>query len=237
MKKIRLYAFPFAGGTATAYNSWKKYINESIEFCQVELSGRGRRIGTPFYKDIKEASDDVFDIIKSDIETSEYAFFGHSMGCLIAYELCLKIESLGLKRPKHVFLSGKKPPNIAKQSDEDIHMLPECEFIEEVKKFGGLPKEILEFKPLLDLFLPVIRADLKIVETYNCFDFNKKIHSDITLLRGDKDNITEEDMLRWSESTFGKCRLINFSGGHFFIYEHENNVANIINQTLLNYYE
>lgn len=237
MKKVRLYAFPFAGGTVTAYNSWKKYIDGSIDFCQVELAGRGRRFGAPFYKSIKEATDDVFSIIRSDIETSEYAFFGHSMGCLIAYELCLKVESLGLKRPKHIFLSGKKPPNISKEDDKDLHMLPENEFIEEIKKFGGLSNEILEFKPLLDLLLPVIRADLKIVETYNCFEFNKKMHSDITLLRGNTDNITEEEMLRWSESTLKKSKLINFSGGHFFIYEHEKKVAKIINETLLNYFE
>lgn len=231
---IRLYALPFAGGTETAYNSMKKYINDSIDFCQVELAGRGRRFGTPFYNSIKEAAEDVFAMIKDNIETSEYAFFGHSMGCLIALELCLKIESLGLQGPKHIFISGKRPPYILKEDDKDLHILPDYEFVEEIRKFGGLSKEVLEFKPLLDLFLPVIRADLKIVETYQYNNDHKKIYSNITLLRGDKDNITEDDMLRWDDITLKKSKLFNFSGGHFFIYEHENSIMNIINETLLN---
>ena len=91
MKKIKLFCFPYAGGSAAAYNKWRQYLDKHIELRPVELAGRGRRIYDPLYQSIEEAVDDVYQLISPELAKGPYAFFGHSMGGIIAYELAYKI--------------------------------------------------------------------------------------------------------------------------------------------------
>lgn len=100
---------------------------------------------------IDEAVIDVFSIIKDELDNWDYAFMGYSMGTLIAYELISKIKKEGIKGPEHAFLCAKEPPHI-KSKEENLHKMPNNEFIKEIIKLGGTPNELLEEKELLDFF-------------------------------------------------------------------------------------
>lgn len=92
MTKIKLFCLPYAGGSSVIFNSWKQYIDPSIELVPIELAGRGKRINEPLYNGVNDAVEDVFGLIKNKITDTPYALFGHSMGGMISYELAQKIK-------------------------------------------------------------------------------------------------------------------------------------------------
>lgn len=107
MSKIKLFCFPYAGGSAQIFHSWSNYLSSQIEIIPVELSSRGRRFNEPLYKNFDELLNDVFNQIHNDIIQTPYAFFGHSLGALIAFELVHKIIADNLPSPKQVFFQEK----------------------------------------------------------------------------------------------------------------------------------
>ncbi len=233
MKKIKLFCLPYAGGSAACYHPWRQYINHSIELRPLELAGRGLRLGEPFHQSITEAVIDIYKFIQKDLDDGPYAIFGHSMGCMLAYELAYMIKNSGHPSPCQLFFSGKCPPGI-KNSREPLYLLRDREFIEEVFKMGGTPKELLENRELLEIFLPILRADFKIVETYRHEAKDERLDSDLTVFWGKQEKgVTLGEIGMWRDYTHKNCQIHLFNGGHFFINEYAQDVVNIINSTLL----
>lgn len=216
------------------YSRWKYLLGDMIKVRPVELKGRGRRIHEPFYKDIKEAVEDIYSEIKADIDQTQYALFGHSMGSTLVYELAAKISEEGGREPEHAFLSGRYPPHV-KKNERILHLLPLHEFIEEILELGGTQKEFLENKELMDIFMPILWADYRMIETYSPSPDIFKMNCSITVLDGKEDTkTTREDMAEWRLYTRKECSIHEFDGGHFFIHEKDREVAGIIRNNLYN---
>jgi len=232
MSKTKLYCFPYAGGSASSiYSKWKNHLKDSIELCPIELAGRGKRFSVPFYNDLDEVVEDVYSIIEADIKSGvDYAFYGHSFGSILSYELAHKINEKGLNPPKHLFFSGNKAPH--RREYKNIHLLPDEEFIQEIIDFGGTPKELLEEKELLNLFLPLLRADFKVNESYQYKDRGTKLDCNITVINGKGDDMTITDITEWNLHTTGNSKFYMFDGGHFFINDKTQDIITIINHTL-----
>lgn len=231
MSKTVLLCFPYAGGSSAAYLSWKKHLSGNIELYPVELPGRGRRINEPLCESIEDVVNDIFPKIKSIIVNSPYALFGHSMGSLLAYETARKIRSHGMEEPVHVFLSGRYPPFIECKTNK--HLLPDNEFIQDIAALGGMNEEILNNREVMSFFLPIIRADYKMVELYKYIDDGFRFNCDITVLNGKYDELVDEnEVSRWKECTNKNCSFYEFYGGHFFINEFKEEVIEIINEKL-----
>ncbi|MBC8063127.1 MAG: thioesterase [Clostridiaceae bacterium] len=92
--------------------------------------------------------------------------YGHSMGSLLAYELYYKVSELNLRKPRHIFFSGYRAPSIIREK-KNIHTLPNYDFMKKVMELGGTPDVIMNNQELLQVFLPILRSDFKILETYN----------------------------------------------------------------------
>ncbi|WP_242837304.1 thioesterase II family protein [Alkaliphilus transvaalensis] len=230
MSKLKLFCFPYAGGSSAIYAKWKKHFNDSIELCPVELAGRGKRYNDKFYDDINEVVEDVFKLIKEDIEKGEYSLYGHSYGSLISYELAHKINELQLRKPKHIFYSGNGSPHL--KESKMYHTLPDEEFLKKIIELGGTPEELIKEKELLELFLPLLRADFKVNETYQYKERESKLDCDFTVINGKEDQLTLNQITGWSSHTTGKCRFYMMDGGHFFINEKMEDVITIIKHTL-----
>jgi medium-chain acyl-[acyl-carrier-protein] hydrolase len=232
--KLKLVCLPYAGGSSTIYSNWKNYLHPRIELNPIELAGRGKRFSEPFYHNFSDAVDDVYRLIKDDIDYSPYAFFGHSMGSILAFELANKIRGLKHQEPIHLFLSGRYPPHLRKER-EILHKLPDNEFGEEILKKGGTPKEFFSNVELVSVLLPVIKADYRILETYEYFPNNFKFEYDISVFGGQSDiDIPLSDLNEWRLYTNKECKIYEFRGGHFFIHEEKENIVKIINHTLIN---
>jgi len=155
---MKLFCFPYAGGSSAVFNRWKLYLDSNIEIRAIELAGRGKRIHEALYKDFDTLIDDMLSLITNDLnKTDTYAFFGHSMGAKIAYELTKKILGKGLIGPEHIFFSGRGAPYVMGKDEKEYHKLPDEEFKEEIYNLGGTPKEFFQHPELLEVFLPLLR--------------------------------------------------------------------------------
>lgn len=234
MQKIKLFCFPYAGGSATVYHRWRMFAGSAVELVPVELAGRGRRIREPFYQNLSEAVEDVHSRIASQTD-EPYAFYGHSMGGAIALELCRKIALSQQKEPIHLFVSGRCPPS-SEKTMKPLHSLPFHEFKKEVLSMGGTENGFFENEELLDLFLPILRNDFKLIDQYDNGAHEQrdfKTSCDITAFAGREDDMaTGFDMRGWSEHTRGRAEIYEYGGGHFFIHDHAPEIMEIVNRTL-----
>lgn len=234
MSTIKLFCFPYAGGSATVFNKWRTYLNPDIQLVPLELAGRGARFKESFYQSITEAVNDLYD--RMDFKTNlPYAVFGHSMGSILAYELCRKIAADNQKGPAHIFVSGMYPPHIKKER-KILHKLPLAEFKEEIIKIGGTPQEIFENQELMDFFVPILKADYKIYETYEFLPDDTKFDCGITAFNGLSDKPTFAEMLEWGKHTSDSSKLYQYEGGHFFIHNHTAAIVDVINKTLSSFF-
>lgn len=227
-----LFCLPYAGGSKSIYYKWKNYLDPSIKLYPVELKGRGKRLDEGFYENMNEAVEDIYNIIKEEIESDEYAIYGHSMGSLIAYEMYYRIEKAKKRKPQHMFFSGYKAPNIIAERDIS-YTLSDNAFIEKIIKLGGTPEEVLNNEELLELVLPILKNDIKILEKYIYKERENKIACNISVLNGDKDSFNLNEILEWKKHISNKCKFYTLSGNHFFINDNIENITNIIKYTLL----
>lgn len=233
MEKTILFCIPYAGGSAMLYTKWKKYLDASIEVYPLELTGRGKRFKEPFYANVTEAVDDLFPKIKELSHKAPYALYGHSMGSILAYELYYRIEELKHPKPVHLFFSGRIAPHIVRD-ERPIYNLPDDEFVAKIIKLGGTPREIFENIELQNFFVPIIRNDYRLIDTYKYIARDTKIDCDLTVLAGKEDDMTTEEIEGWRLHADQSCRIHYFQGGHFFINEFTSDIVEIINDSLTN---
>lgn len=238
MSKIRLYCVPYAGGSASIYHKWRKGLSESIILTPVELAGRGLKFSKPLYESIHQSVDDVFQYIAQDLPEGEpYALFGHSLGSLIIYELYNKMHKQEFQKPVHMFFSGRETPDYKKE--HVYYHLPEGQFIDRMKEIGGTPDEFFENRQLMDMFIPVLRKDLEINETYVYEEKPFKLQCDVTVLNGaDDEEYILDSAEHWRDFTQQGSASRIYKGGHFYLFEGSmHRVVSMVNQTLTSYTE
>ena len=231
-EKIKLFCIPYAGGSASVYKKWNLSLADNIELCPIELAGRGSRITEKYYENLEEAVDDIFSQIVNDITTLDYAFFGHSMGAFLVYEVAQKINALGLPMPKNIFFSGKKPPGTL-QSTKRLSKMSSLEFEKNILALGRTPPELFQYPELKKLFIPLLRSDFSLSETVVDRPEIIPFDTDITVLLGDSEGVSPTVAVQWYAHTNKKCSIHFIEGGHFFIIDTPKVVINIINSTLI----
>ncbi|NDI34040.1 thioesterase II family protein [Chengkuizengella sediminis] len=216
---MKLFCFPYAGGSSAIYSKWKKHFKQSIEIVPIELAGRGTRMGESFYENLNEAVEDVYKKISGQLNSTPYALFGHSMGSKIAYELYYKLINMNHNEPEMIFFSGSSAPHSKNTDKKQVHLLPNNEFKRNVLELGGTSEEIFDNSQLAELFVPIIRADYKIVETYQYKQKQNKINCKTVVLYGSHDKYI--DIIKeWDELTYQPSDYHFINGGHFFIQDH-----------------
>jgi surfactin synthase thioesterase subunit len=225
MNRINLFCLPFAGGSKYAYKGYAQYAPEYLNVIPVEIPGRGSRYKEQLLTDAVDITNDIFRTIKGMLH-HPYAIYGHSMGTLLGFLLTKKIIAHGLPKPVHLFLSGAGGPAV-RLNESKRYLLPKKEFIEKIKELDGSPEGILEDEAMVNFFEPILRADFQAVET---FKYEKTNPFDIPMdvFIGLDEKATYEDALAWREETTSDVYVREFSGKHFFIYKHEQEIMSII---------
>ncbi|MFF2089445.1 thioesterase II family protein [Paenibacillus sp. NPDC058174] len=230
---ISLICLPYAGGSAQVYKRWTNQLHPDVRLVPAELSGRGSRMDEPFYRDVEEAVQDLLPfVLKTALKSDAYALFGHSMGSLLGYELLHALLEEGLPLPSAVFLSARGAPHCEKKEARRIHLLPDDEFLEELKGMGGMSDELFRHQELLDLFMPILRADFKLVCEYE-HRMRPPLPLRLTILSGKDDGCVAGPLREWEGYATGGCELAMFEGGHFFLHERESDVVAMINKILI----
>lgn len=235
MSQIDLYCLPYAGGSANAiYRKWAQQLDEVINIIPLELAGHGRRMSEPFHHSIEAIVDDILNTIREQLMTNRpYALYAHSMGTVIAYELVTAIKSAGLPQPCTLFLSGRQPVH-HKYPDRNIHLLPDDDFLEEIKRIGGTPDQLFESEALISIFLPILRQDYRLIEKYRFKEPVITFDSDIIFLCSDRDLlVSKPGIFEWERYTTKFFKVYDFEGGHFFLNESWQEIVMLINRYLV----
>ena len=225
-----ILCFPYGGGGASFYRGWSGFTPPSIAICPVQLPGREDRFVEPLFERMTELVAAAADAIEPLLR-APYAFFGHSLGGLIAYELTHELMRRGAPLPVHLFVSATAAPQLA-STIPPIHHLPKEEFLREVQRYDRLPQEVVEHRELLDLLLPRLRADFTVAGTY-AYVARPPLNLPITAFSGAADDIVLPATVDgWREQTAATFRHESFSGDHFFIAEHAPAVVSMLARAL-----
>ncbi len=230
--RIKLFCFPYAGGSAVIYNQWKQYLDSTIEVRPIELAGRGKRINEQLYNDVPEVIEDVWNILKNEINNTKYVFYGHSMGAMIAYEVAQRMQKYNYPKPLHIFFSGRSAPHVKREDEKKYHLMPEDKFRKEIIELGGTPPEFFEHPELLEVFLPLLKNDFKLSETNTHNGEIQPLDINITIFLGKDDDLTSEQCDGWKKHSTKLCSIHYFEGGHFFIHEETEQLIKLMNTTL-----
>ena len=212
---LRLFCFPYAGGTALTFRTWSDSLPMAFEVCPVELPGRGKRITSAPFTRLQLLVQAIAIALLPYLD-KPFAFFGHSMGGLVSFELTRLLRKNYGKSPVHLFVSGYRAPQVL-DPDPPIHGLPEPEFLEKLRRLNGTPEAVLENSELMQLLLPAIRADFAVIETY-AYTPESLLDCPITAFGGLQDQeVSCDDLKAWQEQTKAAFSLHMLPGDHFFL--------------------
>lgn len=225
---MRLLCFPFAGGGASIYRAWGAALSPQIEVLAVQLPGRETRLREPLYTDVHALTDELLTVLTPYLDMP-FAFFGHSMGALIAFELARRLRQQGNGHLVHLFVSARSAPQVL-NAEEPIYHLPTTEFIAKLRQLNGTPEIILQNAELQQMILPVLRADLELNETYS-YTAQPPLDVPISAFAGQHDpRVTQESVAHWSAQTSKTFALRVFAGDHFFVNTHQAELLQAIQQ-------
>lgn len=213
----RLIGFPHGGGGPQAFREWPKHLGEVVEMLAVHLPGRGSRLADPVIDDIDDLVESIVEAMRQCFD-KPFAFIGHSVGALVAYEVARRLAELGLPTPMRLFASAHHAPQHAAHAGaEPMYLLGDDELVDVVRTLGLVPEEALADTELLSLILPPLRADFALSETYVPPTDATPLPCPITALGGTADPLLGEDDLReWSTCTRGGLTVRTFDGDHFY---------------------
>ncbi len=212
---MRLFCFHHAGGSALAYQAWLPAAPEWLQVCPVELPGRGRLLQQSFAASLGDLARSIA-LEVAEAVRGEYALFGHSLGAMLTYAIALELQKLPCRQPVKVFVAGARPPFLERDKPPVADM-PDDEFVEHLRKLDGTPEAMFEDREFLRFFLPILRADYRLVENYVPAEL-RLIRAPLVVLRGLVDEGTPSDAMQaWSHVSAATIAFHEYEGGHFFV--------------------
>ena len=211
---LRLICFPYAGGGTPVFRAWPDALTEKVELHVAQLPGRGPRLREKPFTGMEMLVEILTEKLRP-LLNRPVAFFGHSLGALIAFETALSLRKYGLS-PEHLFVSGSIAPQLPDPAPP-IHGLPDDDFLRELNELNGMPQAVLDSKELLEILLPVVRSDFTLLETYK-YSTQPPLDCPITAFGGTRDpRTTQSGLEAWHAQTTGSFDLVMLQGDHFFI--------------------
>ena len=227
---LRLFCFPFAGGGAGVFRAWAEHLPSEVALVPARLPGRETRLAELPFDSMEPLIEALSDAISPQL-TKPFAFFGHSMGAVIAFELARSLRTRGRPLPAALFVAGARAPQFRRD-----HVPPpppsDDELLQELRRLESIPRDLLENQELLQLALPVLRADTALYRNY-IYREGPPLDCDIRAYGGNDDKrISRSEIESWSEQTTRSFSCAMFPGGHFFIRSHETEFLQALSRDL-----
>src|ERR1700754_137629 len=227
--RIRLFCFPYAGSSAQIFHAWQQELPNEIEVSPVHLPGRGKRAREKPFTDLLALAEVLTAELSPHVD-KPYALFGHSVGATVAFEVARAFRREGLPLPLHLFVSGCRAPQLS-HTRERSYDLPTGNLIGRLRELNGTPSEILE-SLAMEFFLPIIRADLRMIQTYN-YSVEAPLSCPISAFGGWQDLAEPLEMISaWREQTTSSFQRQMFAGDHFFLHSEHDHLLQTISQQL-----
>lgn len=203
------------------YLPWRTQLGECVEVCAVQLPGRGNRFLEPSLENMEELVVAITDALVEQ-PPGPFSFFGHSMGALLAFEVCRRLESLRLPLPERLIVSGCDSPQHL-LPPKGLSRMPHAQLIDELHNYNGTPLEVLRDSDLMALLLPAIRADFSLIENYQ-YQPGSPLTVPIIAFAGRQDEGRISNVEKWQRETTATFQLHWFDGDHFFVQSDSKNV-------------
>jgi surfactin synthase thioesterase subunit len=214
--------FPHAGGGRLYYKDFKN-IFKHFEFSVIQYPGREEKYGIDMPDTLNELADKIFKEYQ-DLFKSDYVMWGHSMGSTVGYEVAKRCEKILNNPPMVFFSSGASAPCNSLTSKVKLSIDSDKDFEELMELYGGISDELRHNKDFCDYFYPIIRGDMKIISGYRDDEYIK-LRCPVRLIEGDEDTSVID---KWKFYTDFDINVKYYSGGHFFINDHKQEIANYI---------
>jgi len=228
--KLTLFCFPYAGGTSHIYRNWSTQIPSLIDICPVHLPGRARRLNEDPFRSVIPLAEAAAEALLPYTD-KPYAFFGHSMGALISFQLARRYRQQNRPLPVHLFVSGSRAPQLP-DPDPPTYNLSDAEFVAELRRLNGTPPDVLEHAELLELMLPLLRADFELCQTY-AYEEAPPLNCPITAFGGLQDvDISRAQVEGWGAQTTGPFLARMLPGDHFFLHAQEPIILEMVSREL-----
>jgi medium-chain acyl-[acyl-carrier-protein] hydrolase len=228
--RLRLFCFPYAGGGAATYLAWPGLLPEDIEVCCLQLPGRGGRIREQPYTRLRPLAEAIAENLRPHLG-KPFAFFGHSMGALVCFEVARLLRREGGPKPLHLFASACRAPQLSDDRPA-THDLPEPQFLAVLRRYEGTPQEVLDNWEIMQLAIPVLRADFEVTQTY-AYEDGPPLDCPLTALGGLQDQtVSREQIEAWGRQTTARFVSRMFPGGHFFLNTSGHVLLSIISRDL-----
>ena len=212
--RFRLFCFPHAGAGASAFKSWPGQLPLEVEICAVQLPGRETKLREAPITDLTGLVQKLAEVVSPYLD-KQFGFFGHSMGGLVSFELARRLRSERKAGPVRLFISAYRAPQLP-DPDTPIHELPDAAFLADLRMLYGTAHSGWQDAELIELYLPVLRADLAVCETY-AYATDDPLDCPITVYGGLEDQkVKREELAAWRVQTRCAFDLRMIPGNHFF---------------------
>ena len=223
---VRLFCYPYAGGTALVFRTWAQKIPANVEVVAIQLPGRATRMQEPPISKLTDLVEPIASALAPFLD-KPFAFFGHSMGALIAFEVARFFRRQGRALPRHLFVSARSAPQLF-SDHAPLYNLPKDKLLAELQQLEGTPREVLEHPELMDLMLPTLRSDFSVCDTYE-YKQEAPLACPITALGGLQDSdVSRQKVEAWREQTSATFTLRMVPGNHFFLHSNETLLLNLL---------
>lgn len=229
--RLRLFCFPYAGVGASTYRTWPAGLPADVDLCAVQPPGRETRLRERPFEDMEALVEALAERIRPYLDLP-YAFFGHSMGACVAFELARGLARGGAPPASCLLVSGRRAPRLP-NPEPPIHRLPDDDFIAEIRRrYGGIPEQVVRHPDLLALLLPGLRADLTALERY-VHEVGEPLACPLLALGGTTDPcVSVSELEAWRAETTGAFLLRLLPGGHFYLQDARSQLLEIVTAAL-----
>jgi medium-chain acyl-[acyl-carrier-protein] hydrolase len=215
--RLRLFCLPHAGGGASLFAHWGKALPADIAVVPVQLPGHQERVAEPLFQHMEPLVEALGEAM-APLCNLPFAVFGHSMGGLVGFEVTRWLRQRRNLCPRVLIVAAFPAPQLPRRHSP-LHELPEHELLDSLgQRFGGLPAELAGNAELMKIMLPILRADLAVVETYQ-YTPGTDLDCPLVVLGGaDDPGVSAADLVAWRTQTAGPFSFRMFPGGHFFLH-------------------
>lgn len=230
LARYRLFCFPYAGGSASAFLPWEDLLPPQIELVAIQAPGRANRLDESLLTSVAELAERLVGAIPPMLDRP-YVTYGHSMGSIVSFELLHLLKQRGLPLPRRYFAAARQAPHIPRRI-APFYDYPLKEFITELKRFGGTPDAVLENAELMEMLVPMLRTELRAAYAYHR-DPVVKLECDVSVMGGARDEIVlPEELPGWQEHFQERMDFRLFDSGHFFMEDNKEQVVSVICESI-----
>jgi medium-chain acyl-[acyl-carrier-protein] hydrolase len=217
--RLRLFCLPYAGGGASLFRLWATKLPLEVDVCPIFLPGRERRMREAPFTRLQPLVEALAVALQPFMDVP-FAFFGHSMGALISFELTRYLRKNQQPEPVQIFASSFRAPQLPDRNPP-LHQLSDSGIVDMLTRIGGTPQSILQHAELMKMLIPIMRADFELCETYT-YTPEPPLDRPITTFGGAQDMlVSAQELEAWQAQTRGAFSVRLFEGDHFFLHNQQ----------------